>query len=87
MRIISIGMPAFVYVELYLGFNDLNWGYIRSYDRKDGGCHECCVGLRGGCGVAVYYDDRCDGALGRADGDRTEVGADCKADAGNTAFY
>lgn len=39
MRIISIGMPAFVYVKLYLGLYDFNRGNIRRHDRKDGGRH------------------------------------------------
>ena len=87
MRIISIGMPAFAYVELYLGWDDFNRSNIRRYNRKDGGRHECGAGFRGGCGFPVHYDDRCDGALGRTHGDRAEIRSDCETDAGNTAIY
>lgn len=87
MHIVCIGMPVLVYVKLYLGFNDFDRRDIRRHNRKDGGCHERGVGLRRRCGVAVHYDDRCDGALGWAHGDCTEVWSDCEADAGNTAVY
>ena len=35
----------------------------------------------------MHYDDRCDGALGWAHGDCTEIRTDRKTDAGNTAVY
>lgn len=87
MHIVCIGMPVLIYVKLYLGFYDLDRRHIRRHNRKDGGCHERCAGLCGGCGFSVYYDDRCDGALGGTYGDRAEIRSDCETDAGDTAVY
>lgn len=75
------------YVKLYLGFYDLNWGGVRRGGRQNGGGDQCGSGFCGRRRFAVYYDDRCDGIVGRADGDRAEVGADREADAWDTAFY
>ena len=66
---------------------DFNWGNIWSHDRQNGGCHQRSAGFCGGCGVTVYYNDWCDGAVGRSDGDCAEIRVDCQDDQGNTAFY
>lgn len=87
MYMIFIGMPFYSYAELYLGIYDLDRSCVRGNHGKDGRRDQCCTGFRGGCGILVHYDDRCDGFVGRVDGDRAEVRTDCKDDERDTAFH
>ena len=87
MHMVFIGVPFYSYVELYLGIYDLDRSCVWGNHRKDGGRNQCGTGFCGGCGILVYYNDRCDGVVGRADGDCAEVRADREDDKRDTAFY
>ena len=77
MHMISISVPFFAYVELYLGIYDFDRRCIRSDSGKDGGRDQCGAGFCGGCGIPVYHNDRRDGIVGRVDGNCAEVRVDC----------
>ena len=87
MHIILNRHAFLVYVKLYLGIYDLDRGRVWRDYWKNGGSDKRGTGFCGRCSFTLYYNDRCDGIMGRFDGDCTKVGTHCKIDTWNTTLY